>query len=189
MTEIIISAGVSALLVLIEAMGIILSKWTLTKRSAESFVHHAEARAALEFDASQLAKGEEAASVLAERLRIASNTARSEHLRRSLAGVLPGPELCFLSMTIVASLFLAFNYSNEQLRLAMSPVLASTKSAFPILFGVFLLNLVMWIGVLLWREAIVMGIQRRFVPVSMAIIIAVGGGAMTLSIYLLIASR
>jgi len=189
MTEVIVSAAISVLLVLVETVGLILSKWYLTKRRAENAVHDAEAKAALEFIATELEYDEDPVAALAERLRITADRTRAQQLTKSLVGIVPGPEICFLSLTIISSLFLAFNYSSIQLRQSISPFLANTNSAFPILLGVVLLDLVMWIGVLIWREAIVMGIQQRLIKTSIALIVSIGGGSMTICVYLLIANR
>ena len=189
MSAIIVSALISGLLVVVEAVGIPFSKWTIAKRHSDSEAHRAAAEAALKFDGSSVADDEDPAAVLAERLQNASNQVRTKRLSQILVEVMPGPELCFLAMTIITTLFLTFNYANDGHRIALSPFLAGSPSAFPILFGTFLISAVLWVITLMWRESIAVGVQKSWVKTSIVLIVLSGGTALALCIYLLIANR
>ena len=89
----------------------------------------------------------------------------------------------------MVSLFLSFSWADATQQQAISPILAASANAYPILLFSILLILIVWIAALIWREAIVMEIQQKFIKLSSAVIIALGGGALAVSIYFLVASR
>lgn len=189
MLEIVTTVSISTLLVVIEALGLILSKWTIAKRQADRHIHEAVAKAALEYDKRDLDDTIDPVAALADKFENVADTTRREYLSNAVATVAPGPEACFLAMTIIATLFLAFNYSNESVRMALSPMLAASSSAFPILFGVFLLTLSAWLGTLMWREALAVGLQRQRRRLSIMVLMFVGGFALSICVFLVIADR
>jgi hypothetical protein len=189
MKELAVSAAVSAILVVLEAVGIFISRWAVARRVAEERAYSAAAAAALKFDKLSAGKGGDPATAMAEQIRHVHAEARAQAFRKLVGSFVPGPELCYMSLTLQATLFIGFNYAAPAARKVMSPLLASSASAFPIMFGLFLLNFLSWIGSNMWREVIVEDLQQRFRKVSIFALISIGGGNLAATVYLVVANR
>lgn len=188
MTEVAIAALVSAMLVVVEFIGVVVSKWTVAKKRADKAGHLAAARAVLEYRDTVSENAQDEAS-LTRQIAEASRAASSQSLRNAFADFVPGPELCFLSLTVLVSLFLTYNWATDVQRRAISPFLAGNANANPILLLSLLCVLVAWVSALIWREVIVLDVQVRWRKLSVLGIVALGGGALSISIYYLLAGR
>ena len=153
MIELAVSAVVAAILVVLEAVGILVSRWAVARRAAEERAYEAAADVALKFDKIAASKTSDPAAAMVEQIRTVHADARAQAFKKVLGSFVPGPELCYMSLTLQATLLLGFNYANADVRHAISPFLAQSKSAFPIIFGLFLVNTISWIGSNIWREA------------------------------------
>jgi hypothetical protein len=187
MAELIISAVVAALLVILEALGNLVSRWAVARRLAEESGVHAAAEAALRFDRAMT--GSDVSVGMEEEIRRAHRQARAVAFRKLIGSFVPGPELCYMALTLQITLFLGFNYANDVVRKAISPFLAASRNAFPILLGLTIVNAISWVGTNLWREAIVEGLQARWRKLSVTTIVALGGGNLAAMFYLVIKGR
>jgi hypothetical protein len=188
MTEIWLSVGISAILVIVEAVGISFSKWTVAKRLTEktNFTAIADAIIAKQTSSPSPIDAVELQRIIAN----AVDNNRKETLGNLLRSVSPGPEVCFLALTMHTSIFLVFNYANDASRKIISPVLAGNQdSAFPIMLGLLFITAVCWLVALGWREAITLGLQKKRTTVSIFIITALGGSTLASAIYILLAGR
>lgn len=189
MSEALVSGGFAVILVLVQFVGSIVAKWRIVRLSADREVLKAEAQAAMAFDSAQVPAANDPLQELMESMKAAKRSVIAERFRTILPSATPGPELCFIAMTIAASLFIALNYASGPEKQLLSPLLASSTGALPIIAAVFLLSLVLWWATSLWREALVERVQVRHWQLSMIAITAIGGSSLALCIYLIVAGR
>lgn len=189
MTEALVSGSISVVLVFIEFIGVLLAKWTIIRKPANEAALEAVAIVAESFDPQQVPDDQDSNRFLRQQMASAAEAARREVYTQVIAGVIPGPELCFLALTILVALFLSYNYADPSVRQVLVPLLADSTNAFPIMFVGTLLSLVLWWLSFLWREALIMNIQRRYRIVSMVAIVGIGAANLAVCIYLLIAGR
>ena len=181
MLDVIISGGISVLLVLIETIGIILAKWAVVRRQAEERSFAAMAYAAAGH------KGSEADALLA--IQEAGRQAQLAAKRELIASVIPGPEFSFLSLTLIITIFLSFFYATDPVKKLISPWLLSSASNYPILLATTLLSLFLWMGLYWWREVLITGTQIGFKKISMGAIVFLGVANLSSCIYLVAAGR
>lgn len=188
MKELIISSTISALLVLLEAVGLFISKRYVIKKSSSKQAFAESAIAAEGIDYSQVEEKDKTKH-LEKVIKCAHERVLRENLANSLKEVIPGPELCFLALTLEVCLFLGFNYSTDDVRVAISPYLSTTPDALPIIFGMFIFTLTAWLLTSTWREAIAADLQVKWVRVSLLTIVFVGAGTLASCIYLILMGR
>lgn len=190
-TSITLPILISVLLVFIEFFGIFAAKWTIAKGIAEKAAVDLQIEAILTLEKSGYPPNENRDVVIQRSMVEAKQKVTREIMTITVAGIVPGPELCFLAMTINISLFLAFNYATTtEIKIALSPLLEkSGTGALPTVLAAFLASLILWWLTIAWREAIIGGMQKRLKRVSMGIIAAIGGASVALCMYLLLAGR
>lgn len=188
MKELIISSIISALLVVLEAIGLFISKRYVAKKSAQKAAYWESAKAAEAIDYSNV--------TIKDKTKHLENVIKStfekvmrDKLTNSLKEVMPGPELCFLALTLDACLFLGFHYSDDTVRKSISPYLASSADALPIIFAMFLVSLILWLFTITWREAIAAEVQKNWVKLSLLAIVFIGAGTLASCIYILLMGR
>jgi hypothetical protein len=121
-------------------------------------------------------------------------SARAEELdrarREAIDGVVPGPELCLLSLTMETTLLFALSHApNVSARQALSPALAASGYPLEILLALVFISLALWLGTSMWRGAILAGLQKRFRGLSVFGLLLIGGAAFTSCLYVLVAGR
>lgn len=181
MLDVMISGGISVLLVFIETIGIIIAKWAVIRHQAENRSISAMAFAAAGYkgsDADHLAAIQEAG-------RQAQLTAK----RELATSVIPGPEFSFLSLTLIVTIFLSFFYAAEPIKKVISPWLFASSSNYPILLAATLLSLFLWMGLYWWREVLITNTQVCYKKTSMAIIVFLGVANLSSCIYFVTAGR
>jgi hypothetical protein len=189
MDEILLSAAVSVIMVVVEYVGLAFTKWTIARHRAEKERVRDMTQVLVELSRAGIASEEELGAAVRTRMEAATLQTRRAMLRAAFAEIVPGPELSFLSLTVLVSLFLSFSWADGRQRAVMSPLLAGTRSAFPIMLLAGTVIAVLWIVTLLWREALVTDVQKRFRKLSLVAIATLGCCALGISIYLLTAGR
>ncbi|WP_460098720.1 hypothetical protein [Pseudomonas sp. H3_C08] len=181
MLDVIISGGISVLLVFIETIGIIIAKWAVVRHQAEN-----RSIAAMAFAAATY-KGKEADRLAS--IQTAGRQAQLTAKRELTTSVIPGPEFSFLSLTLIITIFLSFFYAAEPVKKVISPWLFSSPSNYPILLATTLLSLFLWMGLYWWREILVTNTQVRFKRLSMIAIVFLGVANLSSCIYFVMAGR
>lgn len=181
MLDVVISGGISVLLVFIETIGIIIAKWAVVRHQAESRSIAAMAFAAAGFN------GSETDRVAA--IQAAGRQAQLTAKRELTMSVIPGPEFSFLSLTLIITIFLSFFYAAEPVKKLISPWLFASASNYPILLATTLLSLFLWMGLYWWREILVTNTQVRFKRISMILIVFLGASNLSSCIYFVMAGR
>lgn len=188
MTEAIIVALISAALVVVEAVGVLISKWAAAKRRVEKRAYEHAAAKAVE----QAASGATPAAAAKEVARRFEEAKRAE-VRREFESIVwevsPGPEVLFLTLTLLIALFTTFNHSAPEIRLAISPwLVARGASAVPILFLSTLVSLIVWATSVWLREVLLAEALERKARWHFGLI-GSGAAGLGLVLYLLIAGR
>ena len=178
--EVVISLVISVTLVFVETIGIILAKWSITRRQADEAAIKAMAKAATEYS------GDDG---IENYLEQAGANAKLEVQRNMVTDISPGPELSFLSLTLFTALFVSYHYSDDEMRKSITPYLTQSANDYPILMAAILISLVGWWVLYWWRELILSGTQIMFKGQSMAIIAALGTANLTSAIFIFIAGR
>lgn len=184
MLDILIPIGISVALVLIETIGIFVSKWSVAKNKIDND-YHTELKSYLAANQGTLNQ-----ETIGRKMKDIKKKVRRKCLTGVINGILPGPELCFLSLTVMVSLFLAYNYANETIRKAICPpLLAGTNNVYPVFLLAVILYIVIWLGLMIWREAIAAGVQEKFIKRSSFAITVSGAATITSCISLLFYGR
>jgi len=110
-------------------------------------------------------------------------------LLQLVSGIMPGPELCFLALTITVSLFLVFNYSSVEVRKGLCPWFAVHNQAFPVFLGLIIVSIILWLGTSFWREVLLRGAQKKWRKTSMITMLAIGAGTIGAYVYIIMAGR
>ncbi|MGE6447731.1 hypothetical protein [Pseudoalteromonas tetraodonis] len=178
--EVIISLVISVALVFIETIGIVLAKWSIARKQADEAALNAMASAARTYDNDE---GFE------KHLKNAAKEAKLKVQRNMVTDISPGPELCFLSLTLFTALFVSYHYSDDTMKMSITPYLFGNANDYPILMAAILLSLIGWWLLYWWRELILSGTQTAMKGRSMAIIAAIGTANLTGTIFIFIAGR
>lgn len=179
MEAVIVSAVASAILTILHAFGVFVSRWALVRRDIDKRI----------FDKLE----EEGVPNDGRRLRDTILDMRATEIRqkvlRIISGIMPGPELSFLALTITVSLFLAFNYSSTDIRNGLCPWFVAHNAAFPVFLALILVSIIVWLATSIWREVIRNGAQKKWRKTSMVTMLALGAGMLGAYIYLIMAGR
>lgn len=189
MSDVLLSAIYSFLFAFLEVAGLIFSKWNVSLRKVRRDRNRISAEVGLEFDNTSVKQGVDPLQELERRIEERIRSAAAAHLSRPLLDLIPGPELCFLALTIQGSVFIAWSFADESTRRAMSPLLHQSVIPYPILGGLMLFSIIAWISTTIWRDLLTEGLQKRHRGISFAAITVLGGGILASAIFLLIAGR
>lgn len=189
MVDALISGAISGILVILEFFGILIAKNALIRKPAERAALQAMADFYRNFKPEDVPTGQNINDYLIKNLETIGDFARSKAKIQVFSGMIPGPELCFFSLTIQATVFLIYNYASSADRLLLCPLLAGSNNAFPIFLGIIFINLALWWFSYFWREAIITNWQTKARKLSMFIIAFIGCLNMSGCVYLLIALR
>ena len=178
--EVVISLVISVALVFVETLGIVIAKWSITRKQAEEASINAMASAASHY------KGTDG---IETHLKEAAKEAKLKVQREMVTDISPGPELCFLSLTLFTALFVSYHYSDDTMRQSITPYLHGNSNDYPILMAAIFLSLIAWWLLYWWRELILSGTQVKAKARSMFIIAALGTANLTGTIFIFIAGR
>lgn len=189
MTEAIISGAISGILVIIEFLGLLLAKWTIVRKPAEKAALEAMAEFSRKFNPADVPADQDVTEYIMYNMESKSNLAKTKVRDQVLAGMIPGPELCFFALTIQTAVFLTYNYSSPADRIIICPLLAGNNSAIPIFVGTMFISLMLWWLSCFWREALVSNWQKKARMLSMFIIASIGCLNLSICFYMLIVQR
>jgi hypothetical protein len=124
-----------------------------------------------------------------EQLETADKEFYETNNRYLLYQVIPGPEVCFLALTVEATLILIFEDLDKSAIRIISPNFLSEKHALAQLFVMFVISLIAWIGTAFWRERIVEKLQQEKIILSLATIVFIAGLCLGFCVYIFIGGR
>lgn len=186
-SDLIRAVALAGVLVAVEILGSVVARWVVLRRVADRDLYPALVPFILAFDKAGLPPAE-VPSALVRLLQDKSIEERRKKMSGVVAAVVPGPELCYLAATLEGTLFLALNYDPSNAS-ELCPVLAGSLGALPIVVGAAFLSLAAWLGLTIWREAIVSDVLVKRRLWGIALIGIVGGGVLSACMYLLCAGR
>ncbi|MCB9780530.1 MAG: hypothetical protein H6742_18330 [Alphaproteobacteria bacterium] len=183
----------SVVLVVLEYAGVYLSKWRVESQRFEQAARRyerAEMVAAIQDGNHAGLSAEVIQGLVDDRMAQARLRASEEHLDSVFWSTLPGPELCFMSLTLTGAVFFSYFYSTAAERVVISPILAKSGADFVILGVVAIVLAVTWVLSLVLREQYILrthpGESRLRHPVTIG---TIGAVSLFASIFIIAGGR
>lgn len=102
---------------------------------------------------------------------------------------IPGPEICFIAITIEITLLIIVESLTVQQKIALSPVVLAGNKSIVILIIYFIISILAWIITSFWRERIVSKIQEKYIKRSFTVIIFIATLCLGLCIHIFVGGR